>query len=347
MPLEQHPTIAAFYAELLQRLAQGDREPRTTLGAACELVFGVPVPRELRELLAVSDEVAMPYSEFAAWDMRVLDGERLPATGEAARGNVFERLVFAAQQDRTDASLGRMFTACIPIGRTPAGESLVAHIDDQNPDTAAVLLVERESGEIVEYVADALSSLAWLCHQHTLYEVARALGEDDAGPTVAKVREALALLDGRVTMEGPFRALGQLVPDWPWSGRFIRPAAVLRFRDRSAWIISLLRGEPFSPSSFRRGDHARFDAGTALARPNLQRYPPTALYWQWRSFFLREDATLAQVLTITRMSPSPVVRDSAALVSELLRGRRQVGMVDVELLRDVAVEGAGLRGVGR
>lgn len=338
---QQAEITGYYYQDFLRRLEECDPLPRPTRYVAqCELLHGQALPRELRDILTLADQRTLPFFGFSEWDLQLVDEARLP-DGSANR---FEQLVLAAQRERQTLGLLQFFVSCVRIGQSANGDVYVAHIDDENLESAPVLLLDHESGDLVDYVADSLSSFVYLNNLHTLFRAAHAIGEADDGPSYAAVRAGLARLDGRTTLLPPFGELGVWLGDAELGGRFNRMSSALRFRDRSAWILELLAGEPFSRDSFRRVDQRAFDFQRALGGPNVRKYPPTALYWLWRSFLLQEHAQVAQLVAATADSPSPLIRDAASLIAELERGRKQLGAIrDVQLLCAVATEGAAFR----
>lgn len=115
------------------------------------------------------------------------------------------------------------------------------------------------------------------------------------------------------------------------------PATPLRFCARALHIVDTLVRGRFDLDVFLGFEHAPIDPAHPQLVENLKRYPPSALYSMWHLFFAKEDAKLARVLELAEQSTGRWIRDSAALVRELLAGRNELGaMKDVRAVRDQA-----------
>ena len=112
------------------------------------------------------------------------------------------------------------------------------------------------------------------------------------------------------------------------------PGGPIRFATRSLYIVRLLARGRFELDEFLAFGHGPFTMDDNFLG-NVKKYPPTALYAMWHLFFQKDEKSLKRVLDAAGASPARFIKDSAALVRELLDGRKDLGEVkDLHKLRD-------------
>lgn len=154
---------------------------------------------------------------------------------------------------------------------------------------------------------------------------------EDAEARRAAITPALGRYDNRLWPFGHIEEM--LMEDGVLAGEGPPPPpAQSHFKtvhDRGYWIAEVLAGRRIAEGSLT--PQLGYEPAQAFEGPWLARYAPTALYWQWRSFFF-DDPWLAEILEVTRASPSRLVRDSASLIERIGRDEsagRDVAGVDL------------------
>lgn len=116
--------------------------------------------------------------------------------------------------------------------------------------------------------------------------------------------------------------------------------APLRFARRSAFIVELLARGVFDLDLYLHAEQIGWEHPALLT--NVRNWPPTAMYAMWLAFFSGNDAALTKVLGAAEQSEARWIKDSAALIRELLAGRsevgalKKVGALRVEVARTIA-----------
>lgn len=236
--------------------------------------------------------------------------------------NVFEAIVERVREERFITPLLQVFNMVFYLRDIPAeGDTLMLHLPPTG-ETSEVLVWSHEehffSGPIAWDIPTALRVLE-------VYESRSATPEERS----ERLKPALGRF---ATTEWPFRFLlaqlegveigdGAVAIDPPKS-------SLQASQNRSSWLARALSNQLVEATDFSQ--QLDWTADKALAGTQLVDYPPTGLYWLWRSFFL-DEAWLDDVLDVVRESPSRLVRDAAALVDDLRCGRR-TKVADVPLL---------------
>src|SRR5690606_8992303 len=82
---------------------------------------------------------------------------------------------------------------------------------------------------------------------------------------------------------------------------------------RAGWLAEALTGRTPAPDAFVAQLEWAPDA--ALANAAFSHYPPSVLYWMWRSYLLGHDETLAKVVAAAEQSSARLVRDAVRFLA--------------------------------
>lgn len=248
---------------------------------------------------------------------------------EPEKGANLAEALIAAAQERWPPLLEELLSGSVALGWSKAGDLWLYGLYDSagDPDAHAVHLWSHTSARIKATVATDLDSFALA---HVLLDLV------SEGAIRSKVAARVAeLLAGRVAFTAPFdRVLEKLVhARRPFPTGLQTP----EHTDRAAWIKAALLGEPGSiiEREFVSEQNPPIDAKSwprkLAAAANV---PPQAAYLLFRSFLFGQSERLAAAVGAFSGSPVPLVRDLAALMDELSKGRKELGQVlDVQALQ--------------
>lgn len=243
--------------------------------------------------------------------------------------NCFEAAVAEAVGGRVMEPVLQTLTLVFFLGEIPGdGDCLMLQITNSG-DTCHVVNWSHEEGFFTGPVAWDIPSALRVMH------VAREMSDTE------ERKQALAPALGRVNASNwPFSYEGErLVEDGVLedegelhlSGEAPRNLLDV-VQPRAWWLAKALTGQGVSGDDIK--NQLEWTPEKALGGPHLAKFPPTGLYWLWRSFFLAE-AWLGDILAATRNSESRLVRDAVTLIEALSSGaRKEVGGVDLIAVRE-------------
>ncbi len=247
--------------------------------------------------------------------------------------NCFEEAVAQAASGRVVEPVLQVMTLVFFLAEIPGdGDTLMLQIPNAG-DTAHVVNWSHEEGFFT-------GPIAW-----DIPTVLRIMSVYDSSGDAGERRAALEPAFGRVNA-GP----------WPFSFICERLVddEVLEEEDelqlegeaprnlldvvqpRAWWLAHALTGQAPDPNNLK--NQLDWTPEKALEGPHLAKFPPTGLYWLWRSYFFG-DAWLDDIIAAVRNSESRLVRDAVTLVEELKNeSRREVGGVDLIRVRQQVQE---------
>ncbi len=318
----QDPRVAAYYETFLERLAAGmaPRAEPLALRAELERNHALSFPPELCRLLDHRDRHQLCWPSVGEWRVWSSDG-----WAPDPAGNRFEQLVRCEQENVLSTALMEHLAWLVPVGTAGNGDVYLAALDPATPENTVVALYDHERGSLSHLVADSLSSLAW---------ANRCLELAEEGEAAAVLAAELAPVQRRVHLGWHYEALLERSGVQPsFEGERAHDKSPLLWH-ASYWIKLLFSCDHRTPSAvewYRQTARLQASLGAQLeaflAGP-LQRTPPWALYWLWRSFWLKEDAVLERVLPLCREHRSPVVVDAAALLERARAGEPRLGHLE-------------------
>ncbi|HEY3444763.1 MAG TPA: hypothetical protein VGK67_00300 [Myxococcales bacterium] len=327
--LEPEDFVARGFRRYLARLeARPSKRPkRAPLPAVKRLkaCYGQSFP-ELERLDKVLSEASfLDTPGMTEWTPEIWAPVIEPEKGK----NLAEALITWAQE-KWPALLEELFGGAVALGCTRSGDLWLYGLYDSpsEPDRHAVHLWDHATGRIKSTVAADLDSFALA---HVLMD------QVSEGAIRSKVAARVAeLLSGRVCFAWPFdRVLEKLIQGKPRACPTGHQTA--EYASRAAWIKVALLGEPgsiirreFEPALNLPMDPKKWSKAVAGATA----VPPTALYLMFRAFLFGQNERLTAALATFSKSPVPLVRDAAALMGELQKGRKELGQIlDVQALQ--------------
>jgi WD40 repeat protein len=321
-PWRPEPEVATWYASgFVERIGGDAKAGGGAKLAELEAQFGFAMPPELAKFVAML-EAGELATEFGEW--RISDGELVLPTDR----NRVEHAILIDQKNYLGCSMVEQLTGCVFVGSARNGDYYFAHPQGDDHTRCPIWLFDHETFDVDFAIADGLSSLAWL---NKLYEDVHRDEVDTAA-----IGAGLKRIADRVQPSWHYSKVVEVAEVTPTFKAAINPKYYFY---RAAWILYLLRNDGVTgieriPSLFGLIDHGQLDLKKSIADGYVATYPVTALYWLWRTWWLEHGAELEQVLKITRDAKSPLIRDAAALVGELARGRKELGTIaDMQALR--------------
>ena len=294
------------------RTGDDDWRPETMLAAF--RLWEANVPDELRLLLAPLETLAPPplfELELRTWAPDVVKGR-----------NTAEQRILTAQQ--YPPLWKELFAGAIELASTGGGDIWMYAYSPFPDEPAQIYLYDHVGQELGAPEADGVES--WLFR-------AALVGAQEAGQVDRKVfAAAIERLANRVgTAAYPEMKIAPYQPE----------TATAYWTDRRArWLETLLSENDPSDAEIRAGfdleatDPITEDAISSRA-DLFSTFPPTAFFFTIASFFSGNDACLALAIQQAAASRAPIVRDLAALATELRDGRKELGVIaDVQTLRD-------------
>lgn len=193
-----------------------------------------------------------------------------------------------------------LFANTLAVGSTGSGDLWVVALEQVGQDTQ-VFLCEHDNLYAIHVVADSIPSFAFLNH---------VIEQQDAAA------EDLAALDGRVALRN------DLELDPPPQNPFRSGLRIDAVYEHGRGLADHLNGEWLGKTPDALPERLVEDvAGNRIALPAQ----PLTVMW---TLFFTDDGRLRGVLDASAEHPARVVRDSASLLDEILRGRSQVGQVE-------------------
>ncbi len=313
------PRIATFYAEELldhwksMGVAPGEPNPYRDLWRE---YLAAELPPELDQFLGWRSTHDFGYCNYGEW--RIWDADRwLP---EAAHGNLFEQLVVSDQQNYLGTAMMEHFAGWVFVGSAGNGDQYFAHPDHGDPDRAEIVFFDHETHNPECFIADSLSSLAWLNRCY--------LNLDDEDFDHEQLSADFGLIEDRTQPSWHYSALEDelgLEPSFEGKSRGIF------YFYRAIWLDQLLRPNRMGVEDIEDVYYADIHAGLrfqdALNSPYLRSAPVTALYWIWRLWWF-DKPELESCLAVTAEHASPIVRDCTALIREFQSGRKSLGEIE-------------------
>lgn len=331
-PVAADPAHEAwFQAELFPLLGRdfgaAPRETAINLRARIEAHHGLLLPPQLDHFFRVHEEQRL-RCDFGEW--RIGEGDLL--LPDPAAGNLCEQLIARDQDNYLGTSLREYLAGLVPVGSAGNGDVYFAALEILHPENAQVMLWDHEERALNDF-ADSLASLAELNRLHLI-----DAGELEVeGDPIAALRRDMPRLAGRVA------------PSWHYREVVEHAGVALRYEGsihprflyyRAGWLDALLsqrggRGVQSAAELFRQWIewHERVPWESVRDYATLL-LPTRGLYWLFYLFFFDREAALRECIDRVRRSPSPLLRDAAALVEELAGGRAELGKIrDVQELR--------------
>jgi WD40 repeat protein/HEAT repeat protein len=321
-PWHPDPEAARWYAGgFVERIGGDRRAPRGRKLAELEAWLGFAMPSELATFASMLEHGALDV-DVGEW--RIDDSELIVPS----ESNRLEAAILLDQKNYLGPSLVELLTGSVFVGSAGNGDYYLAHPEVEAQTRCPIWLFDHETFDYDFAIADSLSSLAYL---NKLYE---DVHRDD--------------VDTKAIAKGLGHIADRVLPSWHYSKvvdvaeltpSYKAAVAPKYYFYRALWILYLLRNDGVTgleriPSLFGVIEHGKLDLEGTIAHGWIRTYPVTALYWLWRTWFFDHGPELAQVLAITSESPSPLIRDAAALVGELARGRKELGTIaDMQALR--------------
>ncbi|MCA9644320.1 MAG: hypothetical protein KC492_26680, partial [Myxococcales bacterium] len=247
--------------------------------------------------------------------------------------NCFEQAIVHAGSLRTVEPVLQALTLVFFLTEIPGdGDTFMLQVTNAG-DTAHVVNWSHEEGFFTGPVAWDIPS------------VLRIVKVWESSDDTAKRREDLTPAFGRVNASPwPFSFISErliddevLESETELNREGERPRNLLDVvQPRAWWLAHALLDQPFDANALK--NQLEWDPTKTLAGPHMANFPPTGLYWLWRSYFFGE-AWLDDIIAATRNSKSRLVRDAVKLVEELRNEqRREVGGIDLIKVRQ-AVQG--------
>jgi hypothetical protein len=284
------------------------RHPRNDL-ETLETYHGARFAPDLRAFLGARDRVTLNNRGFgnrrspSAW---LLDDPDI-FVPDPAKGNLFEQLLAASP-----LQLYSFFTGAVPVGYS-GGSNLdyLANAHSKADDDKTHVITYFPRNHTCNVIADGLASLAFMNHL-LVNEEARAAGHaEKLKGRVHPNRDYSALSDDLEIVDGAESGCGS---------RFYRSFYLLQLLGR-LWAPSMeVIAENAAESKAPPFD--KMVASGSLAKPT------TGLMYLWDSFFRKDEARLTKTLEVCSASSSPVSRDAAAVVREVVAGRKALGPVE-------------------
>jgi WD40 repeat protein len=334
----QDVVVAEYYAEGflrdLMRTGQLTRKETPSDNTARFVAYyGVErLPVELETFLRMRDAYSLGYARLAEW--RIWDDDVwLP---DPEKGNLAEQIITIDQQNYLGTCMLEYASACIFLGTAGNGDAYFASFDPRdNNGSAKVIYWNHETNDLEFVLADSLSSLAYA--NCLLAQVEGSEDEEEGKAEPSQIAKGFKHISERARLSWHYRELEEVAEA---KGCYEATAPAFYFFYRALWINYLLRNSDVHELSavtkvFNLVDQGKQDLEQVIAAGVLSRYPVSAFYWLWRLFFLNKEESLRDVITTTKTSTNPVVRDMALLVEELQNGRRRLGSIkDIHALRE-------------
>ncbi|MBW2523779.1 MAG: hypothetical protein JRI23_06370 [Deltaproteobacteria bacterium] len=294
---------------------------------------------------------------LSAVDAEHLDAHYVPEVGES---NCFETAMVRAQEAYPELSLQGLMAGVIPSTRSdlagdvycqqvwPAAEQgrvwLWRHDEPftwgrgaasfaQLEQMAALLERYEQEGLDDVDIAAAVDVLE-MQEAPTLQERLELVDDDDLREQLAPILEGWAALGSGpdAPESGDFDTLQELLEC------FLPPAAEGRDAtdppSRFGWIAAALVGDAHHASLAPMDEASTSACARAIDHPDIGAQPPEALYWLFWSYFLGSEEQCRGFADALKESPARLVRDAAALVTEVLGGRSTIGTVDLHACRE-------------
>ena len=298
----------------------GKTHPRDHDLSAYESLLGIPMPRDL---------VRWGPPDPPPGTIHLPSASRL-----LAEKSPFEAALGAC---RMPSAFLQLLSACFHIAPIPAeGDVLFVHIPQGAGAPAQLVAYSHEEDFFTGPLAMDLPSGLFFVDVHDRWHRKKA--------TEKKLAKELSMLAGRLGSGFPFsswrtrmaREGGDAIAD---AIRAMDAAPAVDFTTssltvfgaRSAWLAELFtRGTTYGVPSLGLKDAER-----ALLNPLFPHYAPIGLYWLLSGWAGGDDALArAAMEKIEAGSRSPLMRDAAKLIGELLAGRKDVGRFEAAALRE-------------
>ena len=318
---QQDPEIQRWWKEEFEKALVGvnDAQPVEGRGLKAKIAAdrNTTFSPDLERFLDIRDRYSFGWTNYNEW--RVWDEDLdVPDFGVSNR---FEQLILLDQANYLGTAMAEAFMGGVFIGTAGNGDSYFA-LNGEDPGRSEVVMWDHDEASISAVIADSVSSFAYLNH------VLGMVHDEEGEFSEEDLLEAAERLQGKVNPSWHYNSIGE---ETEVEFEYESNCPAEYFYWRMAWVDYLLRqnsvvGMEDISNYFLEQIHSGLHWEETLQYHHVRQTPETQFYWLWRLFWF-DKPELSQMLEIADEAPSPLVRDCAALIRELINGRKELGKI--------------------